>query len=161
MAQPTIDGTGHGKPVMAHGSDGSDHYEQFTDSEGVQRVDGADGDKLFAFESVVATYKSGTVSGASGYLDTDAVDTGKVWMITNVAVKDYDNTLTKVLFQVVHDGVAIGFHNVVRAIAAAEYVPWGGHVYLDAGDYLRVHFGGALAGDSVIIEYTGVQMNAP
>ena len=39
MTQPKIEGTGHGKPVMVFGSDGSDHYEQAVDSDGHPQVD--------------------------------------------------------------------------------------------------------------------------
>ncbi len=118
-------------------------------------------DKIFSFESVVAKRKSGTISGAGGYFDSGVVPTGKVWEITNLVTVNATTSCSVMALVVVHDGSTVGFYTIKKTIAIAEELTWGGRIFLDAGDYIRVYWTGSLAGDSIVLDVTGVQMNAP
>lgn len=161
MAQPSIDGTGHGKPRMVFGSDAADHYEVYVDSEGVLRVRGSDGDKIIAFDDVVKELRSATISGAGGYVDSDAVPAGKVWKITNVVVRDATSAITQIAASVYDGATAYDFWRHIAAIGAGVYTSYSCEVWMEATDVIRVYFVGGLANDSCLIILTGIQMNAP
>jgi hypothetical protein len=118
-------------------------------------------DKIFAFESVVANYVTGAISGASGYISSGAVPAGKIWVITNVIARDATSAITAMLFVLTHNSVGYDFNVEWRAIAAGERVAWQGHIYLDAGDFISTWFLGALAGDTCYMYVTGYAMDAP
>ena len=117
-------------------------------------------DQLFSFRGVLAVATFSNPSGDNGYIESPAVPAGQVWVMTAVTMVNGSRALTRVTFELRHDGVNYTFGAVTRAIAADEVVPWSGHVYLDAGDTFRGYMVGCQAGDTCGIRCVGYRMTA-
>ena len=161
MVQPSIEGTGHGKPRMVFGSDGSDHYEVYVDSEGVLRVRASDGDKIFSFESIVEEVVEDTNLGVGNKtIKTDDVDSGKIWKITHIAVRFISATIDQILLQAYGlAGSLTLLHNL--SPTSTQWYVWDGEIYLQVNDYLILYIYTCTAGDDASLRVAGVQMNAP
>lgn len=161
MTQPKIEGTGHGQPRMAHGSDGSDHYEVYVDSEGVLRVRSADGDKIEGFESIVEeALENLNCSAGTNTLPGTVVPSGKVWKVTRLQMTYVGTVPSKII--IVASGLAGGMTLFEQAspVSGADYC-LGCEVYMQAADRMIGYVFGATAGDDFYFRYAGVQMNAP
>ncbi len=114
-----------------------------------------------SFEGVVAeTVSEQNAAAGSNHLTSSAVPAGKVWVITHISAHDDDNNVTHIGIDVNHDGRSI----IVKwrgATAADVTVDWDGHLFLDAGDYISVWFWGVTAGDAIVMNVFGYQINAP
>lgn len=113
---------------------------------------------MFSFKAVLAQIVTGLIDGAGGSINTLLVPVGEIWALTNIASSDRSSATTNQVVRVIHDGISIWVTETRRAIVAGELVPWRGHLYLDAADYVRVCFAGGLAGDTVEINLMGYRM---
>lgn len=161
MAQPKIDGAGHGIPRMVYGSDGADHYEVYADSEGVLRVRASDGDKIFSFESVLYGRKDTTATAINDYAAGDPVPAGKVWKITTISISDFTTLCTEFEVYIKDDGTRHMIEDVDNGISLTVYTVVKGEWYMAEGDTISVRFQGSQIDDSLIVRWAGVQMNAP
>ncbi len=162
MTQPIIKGTGHGHPVMPFGSDGSDHYEIYVDSEGVVRVRSADGDKIEGFESIVEEeVENLALAAGTNTLSGTPVPSGKIWKITQLSFR-YTGTVTSVALTPQVVGLAGNLRlNFIKPPVSGTWYFWSGNVYLQAGDYIALVITSATLNDDAVINYAGLQMNAP
>jgi len=115
-------------------------------------------DQLFSIANVVAESQQGTVSGANGYYDSDAVPAGRYWVITNIVARDRTNAITRIRLDFRHDGSNYTFHEETIALDAERWYSWHGTLYLDPGDQVRVTFTGSVGGDTCHIILTGYAM---
>ena len=115
-------------------------------------------DQHFSIEEVVAQTLFGAISGADGFFDSPAVPDGRYWIITNVTAADATRATTAHQRFARHDGVDILFDYQLQAFALGEPSSWSGHVFLDAGDVVRVSFAGGLVADVCRVSVTGYQM---
>jgi len=126
------------------------------------RVEAEDGDKIWSFESVVAKVKTGVADASTYSLDSDAVPSGKVWVITNIDVRNLGGDIaTRLVLYVVHDAAVIALKDVYASTAQYQHRSWSGHAYLDAEDFIRCTFVGVASSETVEINIVGYQMNAP
>jgi len=115
-------------------------------------------DQLFSFAAPLQWVRTGVISGAGGYLDSQPVSAGRIWHITRVVSTNYDSATTA------HQ--LVSFHNAVGQLLGTETAafPAGGHSYhncdiwLDPADYIRVTFTGGLIGDNCAIRLFGFSM---
>ena len=146
-------GVGFNTPL---GYDDSDFRALKVDPHGRQQVRGEN--QLFSFKGVLATQYTGAVSGANGYADSPAVPAGELWVVTTIGSTDATRAVTEIVVLNRHNDVNYRVDHVIRAFAAGEYLTWGGHMYLDAGDVIRVYFTGSQVGDTAVISLTGYRM---
>lgn len=119
------------------------------------------GDKIFAFESVVAnTVTDADLDTGVNVLDSGSVPSGKVWVITNMQLLYTGTAPSVMVISIFHDGVE---HQLTRipGVASPSALLWQGHVYLDGSDVIRSSVGGATATDDLALSYAGYQMDAP
>ena len=145
-------------PRCVIGWDGTAYRAFAVDASGRASVRGED--QLFSFRGVLAVRTQSNPSGDNGYIESSAVPAGQVRVVTAVTVMDASRALTAIRFELFHDGTIHTFEAVYRAIAAAELVPWSGHVYLDEGDTIRGYMTGCQAGDDCWIQCVGYRMTA-
>lgn len=125
------------------------------------RVGGKDGDKLFAFESIVEESVSNlNLAAGNNTLTGAAVPAGKIWKITTVSMFYVGAVPTKIYTYVTGFSAEFYFHYQASPVDSEIY-NWTGELYLQAGDYLEADIIGATAGDDFYLKYAGVQMNAP
>ena len=127
----------------------------------VVTVQASGGDKLFSMESVVErVYANTALAAGSKKLDSDAVPTSKVWVIS-VVVYRYDGTTAGVELQpqVIHDSGPVPIENKVGPTSTTYYRA-NGPFYLDAGDFIRLNISGAVLNDDAYIALHGYQMDA-
>lgn len=127
-------------------------------ADGREKIQAKGEDQLFSFKGVLAEAEGTTPSADDGYIESDAVPEGEIWVVTNVVVRDGDRGLTCVDFAVYRDTAYRYFHSVTAAIAAGQRVPWSGHVYLDYQDVIRCYLIGSLDADNCAIWLTGYRM---
>jgi exonuclease VII small subunit len=128
----------------------------------ILRVASKSGDKIFGFESVINDEDATTFAGGSTRAASDAVPTGKVWVITHIGVRNNTRAMTSVI-----GGVAIGGTSLKYTLydsnGEAQYFPstFTTQLWLAATDKLGFDIGGGLDGDTIQIHYSGYQMNQP
>jgi len=117
-------------------------------------------DQLFSIDGVVWKTRDAVISGANGYIDSDAVPAGKIWIITTIKILDLTSPTTLHYFNVKHEGTVYGFYSVEQAFGAGDPSYFKGQVYLTAGDTFRFNFTGGLVGDRCYTWIGGYQMTA-
>ena len=115
-------------------------------------------DQLFSFESRIMRRKSGVISGAGGFFDSDSPPDGFIWAITSISGSDITSPTTEHIIQQRSPIDVIHVHRQVEAFAAVDFSIWGGHLFLQHDDFIRVHFVGALAADQCRIDLGGYVM---
>jgi len=128
------------------------------ESVGTDRLQVRGEDQLFSFAGSLAALSSGVISGLNGYFDSATPGAGEIWVVTNIRTVDVTNATTEHRFYVRSGGSDARFHDVVEAIAAGLSRYYHGHVYLSAGDVVRVYFWGGQVGDTVAVHLTGHKM---
>lgn len=127
-----------------------------TDADGRLIVRGQD--QLFSFKRTLASYREGIVSDAGGWMLSHSPDEGYAWIVTNIAATDRTNATTEQDYSLIAAMGTTHFYRVTEAIPAATPMHWGGHLYLEHDDVVRVYFIGSLAGDTCRIELSGYEM---
>ena len=153
---PEIVPPGAPGPVSVLGWDGANFYVLRVGLAGRLQVRGED--QLFSFKAVLAESLTWTISGNDGYLDSDVVTDGEIWVVTNIVVMDNTTATTHVIITIIHDGTECNVYAELRAFAAAERCVWTGLITLDPDDWVRARFIGGLAGDSITIDILGYRM---
>lgn len=124
-------------------------------------IQAAGGDKPYSFEAIQAEGKAdGNLSAGVNTLDGTAVPTGKVWRITQLAIR-YDGTVPTYVYIQAY-GLA-GYMFLLRqdAPASTRWYYATVDVWMEAGDYIQGGVAGATAGDDLYVRYAGLQMDAP
>ena len=148
------------KPAGMLGWDGTDFYALKVDSTGNLVLANAlkNGDQLFSYKSNVLDRATGLISGAGGYYESSVVPAGDVWVITNIVAVDWTSTCTEHIYEIRSGGLGYNIY-VIQAAFAIKQRSWlGTQIYLEAGEWLRVYFTGALANDTIYIFLTGHSM---
>jgi len=115
-------------------------------------------DQLFSFKGVLASQTNGAISGADGYFDSPAVPAGEFWKVTNVVTADTVGATTEHRYVARHDGTNVIFYTSRVAYAIGEYSVWGGELWLDPGDVIRIEYYGSGAADWAWLNITGYRM---
>ncbi len=115
-------------------------------------------DQLYSVKEPLAIHVAGNIVGADGYLQTPVVPGGEIWKVTSIAGYDNDQATTAHYFLANHDGTGVWLGAEYRAFAAGDLGTWIGEMWLDPGDFLRVHFIGGLAGDAALMDVGGHRM---
>ena len=129
-------------------------------SVGTDRLQVRGEDQLFSYAARVMDKSSGAVSGAGGYLDSGAVPAGAVWEITQLCAHDIASATTAHKYHIMVGGVYNNIYTEVAAFAAGAESSLATHLYLAAGEFVRVQFVGSLAGDTCEVFLNGYQMTA-
>jgi hypothetical protein len=110
---------------------------------------------LFGYSAIVNLnwYNQNLPAGNSGY-NSDAVPSGKIWVITNVAICYGGTTSTKIDLVVYRDGIYPMIFNQASPANNIWYDRQGWWV-LRAGDVLRAGAYGATAGDDLYAQAIG------
>jgi len=112
-------------------------------------------DQLFSFKGVLCSYRTAKISGADGYIDSNPVPAGEIWCVTSIGANDIDTATTRHRYLLSHPPAATRFYKVDAVIAATDYTYWGGWIWLDPGDTIRVNFIGGLVNDDCAVALTG------
>jgi len=115
-------------------------------------------DQLFSYKTAFANQKSGVISGAGGYYDSNTPPAGEVWVVTNVMSLDWTTATTLHRYSHVRGANDFDFGEARGAFAAAQRAFYHGRVWLEAGDVVRVYFTGGLAGDTCFVHLIGHTM---
>ena len=124
-------------------------------------VQAAGGDKIFSLESVVANQEALTATAVDELLSGQAVPTGKLWVITYIAITLINRAPTRLAYYLNHDGTWVCIQDELRTLVINRTYGISGHWYLDADDYLAALLYGMVVGDTVYFGYGGYQMDAP
>lgn len=115
-------------------------------------------DQLFNIKKVLWEKETGAISGAGGYIESDSVDSGEYWVITNIMAVNQTTATTLHQYRVRHDNTDFVFHDEAAAFAAFGRSYWKGTIILDPDDTIRVYFTGGLGGDTCEIVLGGYVM---
>lgn len=89
-------------------------------------------------------------------LTSAAVPTAKKWRVTHIAARDLVSAITRIEVEVLQDADVIDVRHVA-APAANQLVEWQGELFLEVGDVVRANFFGCVAGDDIVLSYSGEQ----
>ena len=134
---------------------------------GVCGHDGTDWQKLrigalFNFESIVGKSVDHDSAAATNEIESSSPDTGKIWVITNIATRNYDGGISaKVEIYVKHDDNYYLLDQYWGALVQYQFFTWQGEVCLDAGDTIYVAQNNVTPGDTGQLTIYGYQMDAP
>ena len=115
-------------------------------------------DQLFSYKEALLDSTFGAVSGAGGYWQSTVVPAGEIWKVTNIRAVDDTSPTTSHLYSVRRAAADHWFEMITQAFAALGESWYHGHVWLDAGDAVRVYFVGGLVGDTCRLNLTGFRM---
>lgn len=135
---------------------GGQQFQLETDAGGRLSVRGED--QLFSFEDVLVDRTQTALTAADGFIGSGSPGAGEIWVVTTVAAYDNTTACTKIRMYCTQAGVSSVFAEEVRAYAIAESLIWGGHLYMEEGDTMRVYFTGGLIGDACRIHAQGYKM---
>ena len=127
-------------------------------SVGTDRLQVRGEDQLFSLAGVLSSTRGVVISGANGYVDSTPIPANRYGVITNVMAQDATTATVFHLYRNRHDGADVDFAIQYQAFGIGQSSQWHGHVFLDAGDVVRVYFGNALAGDNCSVNITGYLM---
>jgi len=136
--------------------DGSHWHYALVDTDGRLRVRGED--QLYSHHDALFNYRTGAISGAGGYLDSNTPPAGYIWKVTNISCMDATSATTEHRYTVFRAPNDYRFDTVIAAMAAGVYSHHHGEVYLHPGDVIRMWFIGGLAGDTLHVFLTGTIM---
>ena len=115
-------------------------------------------DQVFSFKGPLVLLATGAVSGTNGYINSEAVPAGEIWVVTTVAARDATTSVTRIFISNNHNGVGGIFYSEDKVWAVGEFSYWSGHTYLDVGDFVQAFFLGSLPGDTCRLIITGYRM---
>lgn len=115
-------------------------------------------DQALSQAGVLANTVTAALSGANGYISSGAVGSGDYWKVTAISCRDRTTAPTAVRLMLYHDGTAYPFGGETAALAISEYWYWGGEVWLDASDTIRVYFVGGAEDDNCDLTLVGHKM---
>jgi len=111
--------------------------------------------QLWNYAGSLASTREAIISGANGYVESNAPPAGQIWCVQHIVTKDATSPTTAHDVRYNRAGTIANIDLQTRAIAANEKLYFHQPVYLDPGDVLRVVFVGALAGDSCRVDLQG------
>jgi hypothetical protein len=149
----------YGRAIFAF--NGTEYEVIQSDSDGNILVASKGGDKLFGFESIVLDRKSDlNATAGNNTLTSDAVPTGKVWVITNCNVLNSNTAMTRVTIYVSSGSNALTLLQNFAPVAGA-FDLWSGSVLIPAAGTIVGSFIGCNLNDDIYLDYHGYQMDAP
>jgi len=137
-----------------------DDLQDALQSKGLDRLIVRGEDQLFNIKQILATKRTGTVSGAGGHFDSPPCPDGVYWAISTVSATDVTSPTTYHVYHNRHNLTNVLFHLKEQAFVASAPSTWTGLVLLDYQDVIRVDFGGSLAGDTCTVEICGYEITA-
>ena len=114
--------------------------------------------QLFSYKEPLFDYREAVVSSADGYLDSNSPGAGLIWKVTNIRSTDNTTATTDHRHHARHAGTSYPFHGVLAPLAVGQGAFYHGELWLEAGDFIRVHFIGSAAADTCRIDLTGYVM---
>lgn len=126
------------------------------DGEGRLEVRGED--QHFSFRERLASVRTAVISGAGGYLDSNAVTAGRIWKVTNIHAVDVVTATTMHTYMVQRGANFWYFYEPRAALVAGVPSFYHGELWLEPIDTVRVWFTGGLVGDTCIVTLTGYEM---
>ncbi len=115
-------------------------------------------DQVFSYNQPVVKVLTAVISGADGFIASDSPPDGFVWVITNIGASDRTGVTTEHRYYMFDLVTQAQYFRSVLAFGVSEISFWGGHLYLEHDDVVRVYFIGGLVGDSCRIELVGYEM---
>ena len=136
--------------------DGTDFYNVKCDGYGRLTVRGED--QLFSYSTAELDHETLSAAGGTDTIDSVAVASGNVYIITAISAEDETNAITSLEFWI-NDGMG----NTVKLVHAAspgagELVKWTGQIFLDAGMYIEAIYDGTTASDALDLYVAGYAM---
>lgn len=112
-------------------------------------------DQLFTFKEAYCIWNLGTISGASGYMDSAIPPAGTAWIVTNIAMNDKTSPTTgrNILIRLSNRQCRIDEPGVAAGGNVWRFHP--GLWWLGTGDKFRIYFLGSQIGDQIEIQLTG------
>lgn len=118
-------------------------------------------DKISGFSALIhETPLDYSLDAGTNNVDGTAVPTGEIWILQSVCAYVASASITRFSIDIIRDGAAHILENVISPVDERWYT-WAGGVYMDAGDYVRLHIEDATAGDDGVLDYTGIKMTVP
>ncbi len=127
-------------------------------SDGREKSQAKGEDQLLSFRERLASTRSAVISGADGYLDSNAVTAGQIWKVTNIRAVDLTTATTEHEYMIQRGATFWYFCHPRAALAANVSSFYHGELWLEPTDVVRVYFTGGLVGDTCIVTLTGLVM---
>jgi len=112
-------------------------------------------DQLHSFATPLLSKRTAVISGAGGYLISNSVPAGQIWIVTHVAAADLTSPTTNHTHLATHDAVSAQIFTETAAFAAAANSIANVWIWLDPSDSIHAYFTGSLAGDTCEITLHG------
>lgn len=114
---------------------------------------------LGSIDDTVEVRWDGNADGNNYTYDSDAVPTGKLWQVTNLAAIDTTRKITLVRFFKRLPTNSYVFYED-RPALVGDYSFWQGGLWLKAGQKIRIYFAGSLDGDALQVHILGAEIDA-
>ena len=137
--------------------DGTEFVAVKCDSYGKVSVRGED--QLFSYSVAELEHKTLTAAAGDNTIDSDAVSSGDIYVITAISAEDETSALTSLELWL-NDGIS----NTVKLVhvanpGAGQLVTWTGQVFLDPGMYIEAIYAGATDSDALDLYVSGYVMS--
>ena len=107
-----------------------------------------------ALSHAVANYNA---SAGINTLETDAVETGYIWVVETIATMNDNHAPSRVAFTAYRSGFDYPVLDTSLA-AASTWTVWTGQIVLVAGDTIRAYIFGCTAGDDLYLRALGYKV---
>lgn len=114
--------------------------------------------QLFSIKNSLISRTTGNPTGAYFLLDSATPPANEIWVVTCITAADKTTATTRHTYDQ-YDGVlSASIYEEIRAFGIDDKSVWGGHVYLDPDDVIRIYFTGAQLTDTCQIDLAGYRM---